>query len=116
MLGNRSYLLSGAMGLLSALLAALPAAAQRRQAPGMPCARIVVVTPAGGRACGTVEVSVSGQDLEEPTGLLFSAPGFQAEQLQPPTPAAPKKRDANPAAKPSATHSKVTIPADTPPG
>ena len=37
-----------------------------------------------------------GQDLEEPTGLLFSAPGFKAEPVQPPTPADPKKRAARP--------------------
>jgi hypothetical protein len=94
--------------------------AQQQQAPGLPSARLLTVSPLGGKAGSTIEVTVSGQDLEEPQQLLFSHPGIKSELLAAPKPApmetakpAPKPKPAPPVVT---TRFKVTIPADTPLG
>src|SRR5262249_19274425 len=83
-----------------------------------------VLTPPGGKAGSTIEVTISGADVEEPLGLLFSHPGLKAELVVPteppmpmpmPMPEATKKR--RPAmGTPGVTRFRVTIPADVPVG
>src|SRR5262245_19886703 len=57
------------------LLTAAAAGAVRAQAPA-PILRDVV--PPAGLAGGTVRVTLAGKGLEGVSGLVFSAPGFQA--------------------------------------
>lgn len=98
------------LGLLSPPTFAQP------QLPGAAQPRLLVVQPAGGQAGSTVEVTLTGQDLDEPQGLLFSAPGIKAEAV--PEPAAdPKKKPAprQPNA-PMTVRFKVSIPPDAPLG
>ena len=40
----------------------------------LPVAKLNTVFPLGGPAGSTVEVTVSGSDLDDPTGLVFSDP------------------------------------------
>jgi hypothetical protein len=75
------------------------------------------LTPQGGKAGSTVEVTFSGQDLEEPQALLFSHPGIKAEPVQPPAPPPPDpKKKGPPAPTPAVNRFKVTIAADVPVG
>jgi hypothetical protein len=87
--------------------------AQQQPQPTLPSPRIHTVMPPGGKAGTTMEVTVTGADIEDAQGLLFSRPDIKAEPL--PTPPDAKK----PAPAPKglvAGRFKVTIPADTPPG
>jgi hypothetical protein len=52
---------------------------QPKQAPDLPQPRISIVSPTGGKAGTTVEVLVTGQDVDSPEGLLFSHPGIKGE-------------------------------------
>jgi hypothetical protein len=108
-------LLSTRHGCLLAVVAVAltcnPSAAQQIPTPGLPRPRLLLVTPPGGKAGSTVEVAVSGQDLDEPEGLLFSQSGIKAEPGGPPLPPDPKRPGSGPSHR-----FKVTIPADTPPG
>jgi hypothetical protein len=54
--------------------------------PGPPLPRLFTVVPPGGRAGGSVEVTVSGIDLDAPQDLLFSSPGFSTEPIKVPEP------------------------------
>jgi hypothetical protein len=45
----------------------------------LPLARLTAVFPAGGQAGATVEVTLSGQDLDEVTRLHFARPGITAK-------------------------------------
>ena len=99
-----------------------PTAAQKAPAPGLSVPRLLTVMPSGGRTGTTVEVTVGGQDLADPTGLLFSAPGIQAEWIAPAAdakpPAAEPTRGSGKRADPrnavTAMHRfKVTIPPGT---
>jgi hypothetical protein len=55
--------------------------------------RLFQLLPSGGQQGTTFELIVSGQDLEQASGLLFSEPGISAEALGPTTPpiATPKQ-------------------------
>jgi hypothetical protein len=106
----------------------------RAQPPesGMPVPRLFSLVPNGAKAGSTIEATFTGQDVEEPEGLLFSDPRIKAERIippppPPPPPADPKKPAAKPAppdpkkpapkpAPPPVTKFKVTVPGDVPPG
>jgi hypothetical protein len=73
--------------------------------------------PPGGKAGTTVEVTFTGQNLEDPERLLFSHPGIKAEPVAPPPPpTADPKKPPMPPAKVAVTKFKVTISADVPLG
>lgn len=101
-------------------LLALPALAQQPPQNVLPQPRISGVMPLGAKAGTSVEVTVSGTDLDDPTGLRFSHPGMTAELVVPPEPKPdPAKKDPpKPAPKgPITKHKyKVTVPADAPVG
>jgi hypothetical protein len=103
------------VGLLALGLTASPVLAQPQ--PSLPLPRLTIVTPPGAKIGTTVEVTLTGVDLEEPTGLLFSHPGLKAEFLPPPAPPPPdpKKPDAKPA-PPGPPKFKVTVAGDAPLG
>lgn len=112
---------SCAAGLLAFLGLASVLPAQPQQAPPMPSPRLLIVSPAGGQAGTSVEVVLTGQELEDPQGLLFSHSGIKAELLAAPKPPAVESK--KPPAKPQkpmppilTTRFKITIPADTPLG
>src|SRR5438477_11491748 len=88
----------------------------QQQAPLMPNPRLLVVSPPGGKAGSTVEISLTGQDLDAPKELLFSIPGIKAELVNAAPPADPKKPAPNQSAPTTTIKYKVTLPADAPPG
>ena len=106
------------------LLPARVALAQKPEGPGLPTPRLSLVMPSGGRIASTFEVTVTGTDIEESRGLLFSQPGIKAELIVPPEPPAPDpkkppapaQKPATKAGSPESTNFKVTIAADTAPG
>jgi len=89
------------------------------QPQGLPSPRMTNVFPAGAKAGATVEVAVTGSDLDEPQKLLFSHPGLRGEYLPPPPPD-PKKmpsQDQRDKAASKGPHNfKVTVAKDVPPG
>jgi hypothetical protein len=103
---------AGACGLLLGMILVSGSTAQQ-PVPGnaLPQPRLFVATPNGGKAGTTVEVTLTGQDLEEPQTLLFSHPGLKAELVPPPPPPAPdpKQPDKKPMAPPPAVKFKITI-------
>jgi hypothetical protein len=96
-------LLCGALLYFAGLLPA--------QAQSYPRARLETVTPPGGKVGTTVEVVLTGADLDEVNSLYFSDARFKAEKVQPPPPD-PKVK--NP--PPFPLKFKVTIPGDVPLG
>jgi hypothetical protein len=83
----------------------------------LPIPQLNVLTPCGGKAGTTFEVTFAGADLEEPEAIVFSHPSIKAEPIQPPPPTPPDpKKPAPPAPKPSVAKFKVTIAADAPIG
>src|SRR5262249_32664515 len=83
----------------------------------LPIPQLNVLSPCGGKAGTTVEITIAGVDLEEPEALQFSHPSIKAEPIQPPPPPpADPKKPAPPAPKPQITKFKVTIAADAPVG
>src|SRR6516165_5193698 len=96
------------------------AACAQPQVPPMPHPRLLVVTPPGGKAGSTVEVTLSGQELDAPQSLMFSTPGIKAELVNPnPAPPVDPKKPAPKQPMQAPTGSvkfKVTIPADVRPG
>ncbi|MBN9122474.1 MAG: PPC domain-containing protein [Planctomycetes bacterium] len=102
------------------LLAACGTAAAQPP-PGLPSARVQHTFPMGVKAGTTVEITVTGTDLEEPEKLLFSHPGLKGEYISPPKdmpdPKDPKKTVPAPKANPAGPHKfKVTATGDVPPG
>jgi hypothetical protein len=91
--------------------------AQQQQGPPLPTPRLTIVTPNGGKTGSTVEVVLTGADLDEPQALLFSHPGLKAELIPepPPPPPDPKKGPAKPP-PPQPPKFKVTIAGDVPLG
>jgi hypothetical protein len=90
--------------------------AQPPPGPGLPQPRLLVVSPAGGQAGTTVEVTLTGNDLDEPDKLLFSHPGITAQPLseaQPVRPTTPPQGGQPPL---MAAKFKVTIPSEVPVG
>jgi Bacterial pre-peptidase C-terminal domain len=90
---------------------------QPKQGPEMPQPRISFVTPCGGKAGTTFEVTVAGLDLEATHGLLFSHPGIKADLIAagPAGKTNPPQRGQVPAVTGTARF-KVVIAADTPLG
>jgi hypothetical protein len=74
------------------------------QSVGLPTPRLLTVTPTGGKAGTTFEVTVSGEHLDEAGDLLFSNPRVTA------------RRKLDPAGAPSPDRYVVTIAPDCPPG
>jgi hypothetical protein len=113
-------LMLGLAGLLSMLLLVEPAYAQKRPpVKGLPRPQLTVVMPAGGKIGASFEVVLSGQELGEPEGLLFSHPGIKAEAVKVPDAAAKKTDPKKPPAKnpaPAAPRFRVTISPGTPLG
>lgn len=87
------------------------ASVARAQQSGLPVPRLLSVTPTSLAPGGSAEILLSGQDLDEPQGLLFSHPGIKAEMLPAP-PAAGKK----PPTGPPPLLFKIQVPAQTPLG
>jgi hypothetical protein len=112
------------IGLLAATAVTLlvqPTPAQPPPGSQLPNPRLFTVTPGGAKLGTTVEVTFTGQDVEDPQGLLFSHPGIKAEPIVPPTPPAPPpdpktKKAAPPPPRPPVTRFKVTVSASTPVG
>jgi hypothetical protein len=106
--------------VLAGFAGAGPAPAQQLQGPGLPRPRLFVLSPPGGRAGTTVEATLTGQDLDNPDGLLFDDPGLKAEFIpEPPPPPPNPKRPAprrNPAQARVSVRFKVTIAAAVPVG
>src|ERR1041385_597460 len=90
---------------LGLLLLTLLLAQTTRLWSQLPTARLWTVFPAGGRAGSSVEVVISGPDLDEPSQLHFSHAGIQAK------PKLAEKTD-----QPEANKFVVTISKDVPPG
>src|SRR5204862_1115022 len=65
--------------LLGSLLLAGRAPAQPQEGPPAAAPRLFIVAPAGGKAGTTFEAIITGADIEEPQGLVFSHPGIKAE-------------------------------------
>jgi hypothetical protein len=114
---------SGIFALTALGLMVQSAAAQPQLRSAKPPPQLLIVSPSGGQAGKTIEVTLTGQDLAEPQALLFSAPGIKAEPIgvaAPPKdtkkpPQETKKQPKQPPG-PSSVKFKVTIPADTPVG
>ena len=117
-------------GLLTIALTGT-ASAQQPPPPGLPSPRIQYVFPAGAKAGPApqmrlmgvaiksgLEVTVAGNDLEEPEKLLFSHPGITGEYLAPPQPPVdPKKKDnAPPKPNPGPHKFRIKVAANVPPG
>jgi len=102
-------------GILETFCVLLPclllsqASGQQKNLPGPPRPRLLVVSPCGGQAGSSVEVTLNGQNLEDAQELLFSHPGIKAQPV--PRPAGAKQ--AKPAPKPQVKF-RVTIGRDVP--
>lgn len=97
-----------AAGLVSSV------AAQQPAGPGLPQPRLLVASPAGGQAGTTAEVTLLGNDLDDPQKLLFDHPGIRAEPAADPTKQVRPPQGGQPPL--TAAKFKVTIAADVPPG
>jgi hypothetical protein len=114
-------LVFGLLLLAVGSLAVCGTAAAQQPPPGLPSPRVQHVFPMGAKAGTTVEVTVTGFDVEEPEKLLFAHPGLKGEYIAPPKdmpdPKDPKKTVPAPKANPAGPHKfKVTAAADVPPG
>ena len=92
--------------------------AQQPSVP-MPAPRINTIFPMGGQLGTTVELTVSGSDIDEPTGLVFSAPEIKSELIVAPEPPVDPKKPPVPKPKRggpiTSAKFKVTIPASVAP-
>ena len=111
------------IGFVFASIATSVTLAQQAPQNVLPQPRINSVMPMGGQVGQSIVLTVFGTDLDEPTGLLFSHPGFQAELVLPPEPKPdPNKKDppkpmpAKPKAIPLSHKYTVMIPAEAPIG
>ncbi len=104
-----------ALALVCVLGAAWMAQAQPQPDSAQPSPHLLTVLPPGGKVGTTVEITVTGADLDEPEKLLFSQPGIKAEPIAPPEPA-PPAAGKPPTPKTPVTKFKVTIPPETPVG
>lgn len=111
-----------AFGPAAVVALAVTVSAQQPPPPGVPTPRINSALPAGAKAGTAADVTVTGYDLDEPTGLVFSHPGIKGEFVPPKDPPPdPKKKDAPPPKKKNRAPTdpqafKVTVAADVPPG
>ena len=82
----------------------------------LPAPRLHVISPLGAKAGSTVEITLSGFDLDDSTGLHFASPGFAAEIVVPPEPKPDPKAKEPPKPKAkgpvASVKYKVTVPAD----
>lgn len=107
---------------LGLLALAFPVLSQ--QQPGVAYPRLETISPLGAKFGTTVnEFVITGTDLDEADGLIFSHPNIKAEVIVPPPPkvdpkADPKKKNPPPAPKGPLPPNKfkVTVGADVPPG
>lgn len=101
--------------LLACLCLTTAATAQSATTP-----RLSYVTPAGGKAGTTFEVTTAGRDLSSAEKLYFSIPGVRAvpigESKTLPKTEQKKKRGGMKAAPTTSQRFRVTLPADAPPG
>jgi hypothetical protein len=109
------------LALLGVALMAETAVAQPQLGNLLPNPRLYSVTPCGGKAGTTFEVTFNGFDLDQPQELLFSHPGIKAKPIIPPAPPPPKAPPkGQPAPKPPPpppiTKFSVTIGPDVPLG
>jgi len=86
-----------------------------------PAPHLFLVSPPGGQAGTSFEVTVSGQNLEDSTGLYFSRPGIKTEYVgagEAVSAKAPamKKKPATKGGPQRSLKFKVTVSPDTPPG
>lgn len=105
------------MRIIAVVFAAFAVCAPALHAQTAPPPRITVVMPTGGKAGTTIDLTVTGQDLNDVEGLYFSFPGAKVEVLT--AAKAPVDPKAKPAKTPQAAVNqkfKVTLPADTPLG
>ncbi|HEV3079377.1 MAG TPA: PPC domain-containing protein [Gemmataceae bacterium] len=121
--GGRVRLLQVLATLLTCIMAERALAQQPVPSSGLPAPRLFSLSPCGGKAGSSLEVTFTGQDIEAPEGLLFSQPGIKAEPIQPATPPPPPPDPKKPmpkqkknAPKLEATTFKVTIAPGTPVG
>jgi hypothetical protein len=107
---------SGGFLLLAAayILTNQDAWSQQQQGPSLPSPRLHIVAPNGAKAGSTFELTLTGQDLDEASELLFNVPGVKAELVSSPPPSEMKKGN-QPKALVSARF-KVSVPANVPPG
>src|SRR5262245_14556947 len=105
--------------LPAVIIAALAAPASGQQnAPGLPHPILLTAYPCGVRVGATIEVALSGTDLDGATALHFSHPGLTAELVpQPPQqpPPAGQRRPNQPMQAPPVVF-RVTAAGDVPPG
>ena len=75
-----------------------------------PMPRIVAVFPAGAKVGTTVEVTITGTDLDEATGLVFAHAGLSGELVVEPEPKPDPKAKEQPKKKgPNTTTAKVKV-------
>src|SRR5262245_2960068 len=114
---RRKRIRVGVLPLVLPVLLTLAGSVASQPPPGsqLPNPRLTILTPNGGKAGTTLEVTFAGTDLEEPEALLFSHPSIKAEPIQPPPPPpADAKKPMPPLPKPPITKFKVTIAANAP--
>ncbi|HRX55856.1 MAG TPA: hypothetical protein P5016_15180, partial [Verrucomicrobiales bacterium] len=66
---------------LLALAMILPAAAVNAQLVVLPAPRLLTTMPMGGQAGTSVEVTITGENIENVTELLFSTPKITAKPV-----------------------------------
>jgi hypothetical protein len=84
-----------------------------------PRPRLVALTPTGGKAGTTFEVTFNGADMEQPESLWFNHPGIKGTPIIPPVPPPDPKAKPDPNKKvepPPVTKFSVTIDKAVPPG
>lgn len=91
-------------GLAAGLLAFWLGGASLAQEVCLPAPRLLTIMPMGGQAGTTVEVAITGEEIDEASDLLFSTPKITAKP----------KLDAQ--GKPEPHKFLVTVAADAPPG
>jgi len=87
--------------------------AQQPAPPALAQPRLLTVLPMGGKLGSTVEVVLTGTDVDEPEGLLFSHPAIKAELVTAPAPPVDPKNPPKGKGKTGPTQAvkyKVTIP------
>ena len=105
---------------LAGLLVSSAALAQQPQVL-LPQPRVNSALPPGAKAGTTVEVTVTGTDIDDATGLQFSHPGLRAELVPAPKPdpkakAPPPQPRRGQMGQTSSAKFTVTVPADVPVG
>lgn len=113
--------------VLTALFVTISLAPAQQQGPGLPFPRLDTVMPCGAKLGTSVDVAITGADLEETEALLFSHPGIKAVEIKPEPPKvdpkADPKKDPKKAAPPPPPKGplppnkfKITVDASVPPG